>query len=229
MQNKNICIIPARGGSKRIPKKNIKLFLGKPIISYSIELALKSNLFDEIMVSTDNDEIAEIAIKSGANIPFFRSSQNSNDFATTLDVIQEVRLEYLKLNKIFDNVCCIYPTAPLVNISDLVKGYDLIKMKLYDVVYPITEFSYPILRSVIIDNLGNVKMKWPEYANSRSQDLEKHFHDCGQWYWYNNSGLLNNRFENIKPVIIDNIGVQDIDNLSDWKLTEMKYIIINNL
>jgi N-acylneuraminate cytidylyltransferase len=125
MQNKNICIIPARGGSKRIPKKNIKLFLGKPIISYSIELALKSNLFDEIMVSTDNDEIAEIAIKSGANIPFFRSSQNSDDFATTLDVIQEVRLEYLKLNKIFDNVCCIYPTAPLVNISDLVKGYDL--------------------------------------------------------------------------------------------------------
>ena len=229
MQNKNICIIPARGGSKRIPKKNIKLFLGKPIISYSIELALKSNLFDEIMVSTDNDEIAEIAIKSGANIPFFRSSQNSNDFATTLDVIQEVRLEYLKLNKIFDNVCCIYPTAPLVNISDLVKGYDLIKMKLYDVVYPITEFSYPILRSVIIDNLGNIKMKWPEYANSRSQYLEKHFHDCGQWYWYNNSGLMNNRFENIKPVIIDNIGVQDIDNLSDWKLTEMKYKIINNL
>jgi pseudaminic acid cytidylyltransferase len=229
MQNKNICIIPARGGSKRIPKKNIKLFLGKPIISYSIELALKSNLFDEIMVSTDNDEIAEIAIKSGANIPFFRSSQNSDDFATTLDVIQEVRLEYLKLNKIFDNVCCIYPTAPLVNISDLVKGYDLIKMKLYDVVYPITEFSYPILRSVIIDSVGNIKMKWPEYSNSRSQDLEKHFHDCGQWYWYNNSGLMNNRFENIKPVIIDNIGVQDIDNLNDWKLTEMKYKIINNL
>lgn len=229
MQNKNICIIPARGGSKRIPKKNIKLFLGKPIISYSIELAHKSNLFDEIMVSTDNDEIAEIAIKSGASVPFFRSRKNSDDFATTLDVIQEVRLEYLKLNKIFDNVCCIYPTAPLVNISDLVKGYDLIKMKLYDVVYPITEFSYPILRSVIIDSLGNIKMKWPEYANSRSQDLEKHFHDCGQWYWYNNSGLMNNRFENIKPVIIDNIGVQDIDNLSDWKLTEMKYKIINNL
>ncbi len=229
MQNKNICIIPARGGSKRIPKKNVKLFLGKPIISYSIELAIKSKLFDEIMVSTDDDEIAEIAIKSGASVPFFRSSKNSDDFAPTLDVIQEVRLDYLRLNKIFDYVCCIYPTAPLVNVSDLVKGYDLIKMKQNDMVYPITEFSYPILRCVTIDSNENVKMKWPEYVNSRSQDLEKCFHDCGQWYWYNNSSLMNNRFENIKPVIIDNIGVQDIDNLSDWKLTEMKFKIINKI
>ena len=229
MQNRNICIIPARGGSKRIPKKNIKLFLGKPIISYSIELALQSKLFDEIMVSTDDHEIAEIAIKCGAKIPFFRSSKNSDDFATTLDVIQEVIFDYLRVDKIFDNVCCIYPTAPLVNINDLVKGCDFIKMKLYDVVYPITEFSYPILRSVIIDSQGKIKMKWPEYSNSRSQDLEKHFHDCGQWYWYNNLALMNNSFENIKPVIIDNIGVQDIDNLSDWKLAEMKYKIINNL
>jgi pseudaminic acid cytidylyltransferase len=227
MQNKNICIIPARGGSKRIPKKNIKLFLGKPIISYSIDIAIKCNLFDEIMVSTDDYEIAEIAIKAGAVVPFYRSNKNSDDHATTLDVIQEVRLEYLRLNMVFDNICCIYPTAPLVNISDLIKGYDLIKMKQYDMVYPITEFSYPILRSVTLDSDGNVKMKWPEYANSRSQDLEKYFHDCGQWYWYNNLSLMNNSFEKIKPVIIDNIGVQDIDNLNDWELAEMKFKIVN--
>jgi pseudaminic acid cytidylyltransferase len=228
MQTRNICIIPARGGSKRIPKKNIKNFLGKPIISYSIDLALNSNIFDHIMVSTDDEEIAEIAIKHGASVPFFRSLKNSDDYATTLDVIQEVRLEYLSRNKIFDNLCCIYPTAPLIKITDLIEGYKLLMINNNDIVYPITPFSYPILRSVILDKDGNLSMKWPEFANSRSQDLEKFYHDCGQWYWYRNSALANNSFINTKSIVIDNIGVQDIDNYDDWKIAEMKYQISND-
>jgi pseudaminic acid cytidylyltransferase len=225
---KNLCLIPARGGSKRIPKKNIKSFLGKPIISYSIELAIKSNLFDEIMVSTDDQEIAEIAIKYGATVPFFRSSQNSDDFATTLEVIQEVRLEYLERKKIFDNICCLYPTAPLVKVNDLIEGYNLLLTNKIDFVYPITQFSYPILRSVFFDNSGNLKMKWPEFSNTRSQDLEKHYHDCGQWYWYANVSLINNSFNRIKALILDNVCVQDIDSFDDWGIAELKYKLINN-
>ncbi len=230
MQNKNICIIPARGGSKRIPKKNIKLFLGKPIISYSIELALKSNLFDEIMVSTDDDEIAEIAIKNGAVVPFYRSSKNSNDFATTLDVIDEVVKEYASINKSFKNICCIYPTAPLIQIKDLVNGYEILsKNREIDVVYPITTFSYPILRSVILDKLGNIKMRWPEFEKTRSQDLQVAYHDCGQWYWHSSESLTKRNFSIIKPVILDGLHVQDIDNEEDWNFAELKYKIINHL
>ncbi len=218
----NLAIIPARGGSKRIHKKNIKLFLGKPIISYSIEMAINSGLFNEIMVSTDDEEIAHIAEKYGAKVPFYRSEQNSDDFATTLDVIQEVRNEYLIRGKQFDNICCIYPTAPLINILDLMKGYNLL-LKNIDLVYPITPFSYPILRSVTLDNDGNIQMKWPEFAKSRSQDLEKFYHDCGQWYWYKNDSLTNNSFTAIKSILIDNIGVQDIDNEDDWEIAEIKF------
>jgi len=222
MNYRNLCIIPARGGSKRIPRKNIKDFLGKPIIAYSIELAKKSNLFDKIIVSTEDEEIANIAIHYGAEVPFFRSKKNSDDFATTLDVIQEVRLEYLSRGIIFDNICCIYPTAPLINFLDLIKGYNLL-LKNIDLVYPITPFSYPILRSVTLDNEGNIQMKWPEFAKSRSQDLEKFYHDCGQWYWYKNDALANNSFIAIKSILIDNIGVQDIDNEDDWEIAEIKF------
>jgi len=224
----NLAIIPARGGSKRIPRKNIKHFLGKPIISYSIEIAKKSGLFDEIMVSTDNEDIAEIAIKYGAKVPFYRSTLNSNDFATTLEVIKEVFNEYILRNTFFENVCCIYPTAPLLKVEDLTNGYEtLTKNNNIDVVYPITSFSYPILRSLIIDDDGNIKMKWPEYEKTRSQDLPAAYHDCGQWYWYSSRSLRSETFNNIKPIILDGLSVQDIDNEEDWKLAELKYKMLN--
>ena len=223
----NLAIIPARGGSKRIPRKNIKNFLGKPIIAYSIDIAQKSGLFDEIMVSTDDKEIAEVAFKYGAKIPFYRSKKNSDDYATTMDVIHEVINEYKKNNKTFENVCCIYPTAPLLQLNDLVNGYQMLQKDKNDIVYPITTFSYPILRSLIIDDSGNIKMKWPEYSTSRSQDLETAYHDCGQWYWYSNESLNSGIFNNIKPVILDGFRVQDIDNEEDWNLAELKYKILN--
>jgi N-acylneuraminate cytidylyltransferase len=225
----NLAIIPARGGSKRIPRKNIKDFLGKPIISYSIEIALNSNLFNQVMVSTDDEEIAETAIKYGATVPFFRSKLNSNDYSTTMDVVQEVRMEYLAREICFDNICCIYPTAPLIKINDLIDGYNLLLKNNNDIVYPITEFSYPILRSLFIDKEGDVKMKWPEFENTRSQDLDKFYHDCGQWYWYTNISLQKNNFIKKQPIILENSLVQDIDNYNDWKLAELKYRIYNNL
>ena len=226
--HRNLAIIPARGGSKRIPRKNINCFLGKPIISYSIQKAIECNLFDQVMVSTDDEEIAEIAIKYGAVVPFFRSEKNSDDFASTLDVIREVRLKYLSESVIYDNICCIYPTAPLIKTNDLIEGYNIL-MENNDMVYPLTTFSYPILRSVVLNADGNVRMKWPEFANSRSQDLPSSYHDCGQWYWYTNLALKNNHFDKIKAIIINNVGVQDIDNEEDWKIAEIKYQIINGL
>jgi len=226
----NLCIIPARGGSKRIKKKNIKFFLGKPIIYYSIELALKSKLFNKIIVSTDDEEIAIIAKNYGASVPFFRSEKNSDDYATTNDVIKEVVDDCSKkLNKTFDYVCCIYPTSPLSQICDLKKGYDLISVKKVDMVYPVTKFSYPILRSLVIDNKGFLNMRWPENKNTRSQDLPPFYHDCGQWYWYSNDSIINNNFKKCLPIELDNINVQDIDNEEDWSIAELKYKYINNI
>ena len=225
----NLAIIPARGGSKRIPRKNIKLFLGKPIISYSIEIALKSKLFDEVMVSTDDEEIAHIAKEYGALVPFFRSKKNSNDYATTLDVLLEVTNEYRSRGINFNNICCIYPTSPLIKMNDLINGYNLLFNNDIDIIYPITPFSYPILRSLIIKDDGFIQMKWPEYSKSRSQDLQQFYHDCGQWYWYSGMALALNRFKKIKPIIIENINVQDIDNEEDWKLAELKYRYCNNI
>lgn len=224
----NLAIIPARGGSKRIPGKNIKDFLGKPIIAYSIEIALKSGLFDEVMVSTDDRVIAETSIKHGARVPFFRSKKNSDDYAITMDVIQEVVFEYKNQNRTFDSVCCIYPTAPLVSTNDLIDGYKKLIEQNCDVVYPVTVFSYPILRGLVIDTDGNMRMKWPEYYKTRSQDLEKVYHDSGQWYWYSNKSLENNKFDIVKPIILNEMMVQDIDNEADWLLAELKYEILQN-
>lgn len=225
----NLAIIPARGGSKRIPRKNIKNFLGKPIIAYSIEAALQSGLFEEVMVSTDDLEIAEMAIKYGAKVPFYRSAETSNDFATTMAVILEVVSEYKNhFNKIFDLVCCIYPTAPLIQVQHLKNGLDLLLSKNLDSVFPVVAFGYPVWRGVEITDEGKTKMVWPEYQNSRSQDLKKVFHDAGQWYWMNMKKLGKTAFtNNTASIILSEEEVQDIDNLTDWKLAEMKYKILN--
>lgn len=225
-----LCIIPARGGSKRIPRKNIKNFLGKPIIEYSIQAALESSLFDEVMVSTDDKEIAEIAEKSGAKVPFLRSSENANDFASTVDVLYEVIDRYKKRGQHFDSVCCIYPTAPLIKIDHLKEAYALMIENKFDCVFPVTPFSYPVQRALIQDKDGTVKMAQQEFKNSRSQDLVPHYHDCGQFYWFKADVILNERkiwTDNTGSIILSNIEVQDIDEPSDWQIAELKYKYLN--
>lgn len=218
----NLCIIPARGGSKRIPKKNIKDFLGKPIIAYSIEIALLTGLFEEVIVSTDDLEIAEIAKAYGATVPFIRSKETSDDYATTMDVIKEVVQMYQENEKQFDAVCCLYPTAVLATIKDIQKGYELLRDA--DVVLPITEFSFPPLRSFKVSETGLAEYKFPEHRNSRSQDLEPWYHDAGQWYWYQMKAVLSQVNSNkLKVVKLSNLQVQDIDNMVDWKLAEIKF------
>jgi len=221
---KNLAIIPARGGSKRIPQKNIKDFLGKPIIAYSIELALDSGLFDEVMVSTDDKEIAKAAQKFGAIIPFMRSANNSDDYATTVDVIKEVILSYKSIGKIFDYSCCIYPTAPLIQQHHLKEGFKMLCDKKFDTVFSVVPFGYPVWRGLEIDKNNKIKIIWPEFLNSRSQDLKKVYHDAGQWYWINSSKNIETIFtENSGSIILSEEEVQDIDNLSDWRMAEIKY------
>jgi pseudaminic acid cytidylyltransferase len=225
----NLAIIPARGGSKRIPKKNIKNFLGRPIISYSIETALESNLFDEVMVSTDDEEIANIALKYGAVVPFIRSQKNADDHASTADVIREVVKSYEKLNKHYDFSCCIYPTAPFISKFDLVESFSILKSKKCDTVFPICAYSYPIQRALQVNNSGNIEMIWPENMKKRSQDLQPSYHDAGQFYWVNIKPFLATDLlysSNSAPFIIDEMRVQDIDNESDWEVAELKFKFI---
>lgn len=221
-----LAIIPARGGSKRIPKKNIKPFLGKPIIAYSIEAALKSELFDEVIVSTDSKEIEEIALNYGAKVPFKRSEKNSNDYATTFDVINEVIEEYEKLGKSFNFVCCIYACAPFVTKDILKKGVDLLESENFDCVFPAVEYAAPIQRAFVKKENGKMEMLHPEHLNSRSQDLEACFHDAGQFYW-----MQYNKLKDQRKLWTDNTGIipinegqgHDIDTETDWKIAEIKY------
>ncbi len=226
---KNLCIIPARGGSKRIPRKNIKDFLGKPIIAYSIEAALKSGLFDEVIVSTDDDDIAEIAKKYGASVPFMRSAKNSDDFATTYDVIEEVINSYLTLNKTFIKVCCIYPCAPFVTADKLKIGFDILIENNFDSVIPVVAFSFPIQRSLKLFN-SKLNFVYSEHEKTRSQDLEKTYHDAGQFYWCDLNQLLETKRilnSNTGMMELTELDVQDIDNETDWKLAELKYRMIS--
>lgn len=228
MSEKAIAIITARGGSKRIPKKNIKEFCGKPIIAYSIRAALDSGIFDEVMVSTDSEEIAEIAREYGAKVPFMRSAKTSDDFATTADVLMEVLERYQEIGRTFDVMSCIYPTAPFVTPQKLQSAYDTLTKERAVMAMPVVAFSYPPQRSYILQ--GNMlEMKWKENYNKRSQDLEKMYHDAGQFYMYQVEAFIRLKgqmTESIVPVIVDEMDVQDIDNESDWKLAELKYQMI---
>ena len=222
---KTLAIIPARGGSKRIPKKNIKLFNGNPIISYSITTALNSNIFDEVMVSTDSEKIAQISKDYGAKIPFMRSKKNSSDYATTMDVIEEVLLEYESIGKKFDYFCCIYPTAPFINVEILKKAFENLINESVGCVLPVSEYTYPPQRSLVIDN-NYIKMLNPENYNMRSQDLKPIYHDAGQFYFMETKVAMKEKKlypKKTMPIIISNLECQDIDNIVDWKLAEIKY------
>lgn len=220
---KSIAIITARGGSKRIPHKNIRRFCGKPIIAYSIEAAKNSGLFDVVMVSTDSKDIASIARKYGAEVPFMRSEQNSSDFATTNDVLEEVLDKYAESGLTFDMMACIYPTAPFININRLKEAYTLVNND-NNSVMAVTQYSFPPQRGLIIKN-GKMVYREEEHRLTRSQDLEPIYHDAGQFYFYR---IKENRFidDDYAAVILPEIEVQDIDNISDWEIAELKYQLL---
>lgn len=225
MEEKAIAVITARGGSKRIPKKNIKEFCGKPILAYSISAALESRLFDEVMVSTDSEEIAEVARKYGAEVPFMRSEATAGDFATTADVLMEVLEEYEKRERQFEYIACIYPTAPFVTPEKLIHGLELLKSQHAAAAMPVVPFSYPPQRGYVMKG-ECLEMKWKENLNKRSQDLEKIYHDCGQFYIYQVQRYREAKgqiSDEIVPIIVDEMEVQDIDNEVDWKLAELKF------
>lgn len=222
---RSIAIITARGGSKRIPQKNIRDFCGKPIMAYSVEAAVSSGLFDQVMVSTDDGEIAEIGRRYGAKVPFYRSQETANDFATTNDVLLEVLGEYEKRGEHFDVGCCIYPTAPFVTAEKIKTAMERLLASDADTLIPVVAFSYPLQRAMVVKE-GRLVFEHPEYLDSRSQDLTPHYHDAGQFYCfkvepYKRNGKL--MLGSILPMIVSETEVQDIDQLADWEIAEMKY------
>lgn len=224
MNGKKLAIITARGGSKRIPRKNIRDFCGKPILCYSIEAAFASRAFDEVMVSTDDAEIAEIARSAGADVPFLRSAKMAGDYASTDDVIMEVLKEYEKRGLLFWAFCCIYPTAPFLTGKRLKEAMDLLETA--DSVIPVVPFSYPPQRGLIVDEQGFVKRQFPEYATARSQDLPKIYHDCGQFYACRTAPFIKagtTDVEKLVPLVLPETEAQDIDTPQDWEIAESKY------
>ncbi len=220
-----IAIITARGGSKRIPRKNIRDFCGNPIISYAIDAAINSNIFAEVMVSTDDNEIAKIALENGAQVPFYRSSRNSDDYSTTADVLIEVLSEYEKKGLKFDYLCCIYPTAPFVTSEKLKLALKKMINEKAEAIIPVVKFSYPPQRAFIIKD-DKLIYKYPENVFKRSQDLESLYHDAGQFYFIKVETFMKNKTlvcKNTIPLIVDELSVQDIDTEEDWKMAELKY------
>lgn len=220
-----LCVITARGGSKRIPRKNVREFCGRPIIAYSIEAALQSGLFDEVMVSTDDEEIAEVAREHGASVPFMRSAEASDDFATTADVLAEVLSEYAKRGRAFDVMCCLYPTAPFVSAVELREAAAMLDAGATSVV-PVTAFDFAPLRGFRVGPEGELAYAFPEYALARSQDLPEMVHDCGRFYFarvgaFEESGGF--MTPATRALYIPGSLVQDIDTPEDWELAEQKY------
>lgn len=227
---KRIAIITARGGSKRIPRKNIREFCGRPMLAYSVQAALEAGVFDTVMVSTEDEEIAGIAEKYGASVPFFRSPETANDFAATADVLKEVLERYAGLGESFDTVCCIYPTAPFLTPERLRQAVELLETEQADSVLPVVRFSFPPQRCVVVRE-GALQFKWPEYAQARSQDLEPYYHDAGQFYClrgesFSSQGRL--VMDRTVPLILSELEVQDIDTPEDWELAELKYRMQRN-
>lgn len=225
MAGKSLAIITARGGSERIPQKNIKEFCGKPIIQYSIEAAVTSHIFDEVMVSTDSEEIKKVAERCGGKVPFMRSAKTAGNMAMTHEVVLEVLEEYKKRGQEFEYVCCIYPTAPFITAERLRESKEKLVETGADGVVPVVAFSFPPQRCFVIRD-GKVKFNWPQNQFVRSQDLEKWYHDCGQYYFVKTASFLKSQrliMDNMVPIITDEMKVQDIDNYEDWELAELKY------
>lgn len=225
-----VALIPARGGSKRIPRKNLKAFHGKPVIAYSVETALNSGLFDEIIVSTDDQEIADVASALGASVPFMRPAELANDSATTLEVIQHAISWYEEAGKPLSLLCCIYATAPLIDVSMLERGREALTNERFDYAFSATSFDFPVQRGFRVLEGGGVEMLQPQYIETRSQDLEPVYHDAGQFYWGRPQAFrrgLQLFGERSKPIMIPRYRVQDIDTMEDWKVAENIFLACN--
>jgi len=226
----NIAIIPARGGSKRIPRKNIKEFLGKPIIAYSIEVAIKSDLFDKVIVSTDDSEVARVAQIYGAEVPFMRPSELSDDYTGTNDVVKHALNWYSKRGISVEYACCIYATVPFLRVQYLQEGLEKLQLHNKSFAFSVTSFPSPVQRAMMIKKNG-VTMLYPKHSNTRSQDLEETYHDAGQFYWGRAEAFLNNEklfAQQSFPVIIPRELVQDIDTIEDWNKAKLIYKILQH-
>ena len=224
---RRIAIIPARGGSQRIPRKNIKPFLGKPILEYSIEVAQNSGMFDTIMVSTDDMEICEFALKMGVSVPFLRSPKNSDNYATTTSVLYEVLNKFQQKNQVFDYACCLYPTAPFTTVQQLEKAFHHLFANDFDCVFPVLNFNYPIQRALTIEN-QKIQLIQKEHLNTRSQDLQETCHDAGQFYWFNTAVFLKQQklwTDNTGVIQLSQMEAHDIDTEEDWRIAEFKYAL----
>ena len=218
-----IAIIPARGGSKRIPRKNIKIFNGKPVIAWAIIAAQKSGIFNHVVVSTDDDEIKSVAEKYGAIVPFIRPADIADDHTPTVPVISHAVKEIDRLYQHVEYACCIYPCSPFLLASDLIKAFDMIKLIEADFVYPIVEYPHSIFRSMRKSKNGKMEFFYPEHELTRTQDLERVFHDAGQFYWGKAEA-----WRELKKMHTDGIGMEipsyrvvDIDTEDDWKRAEI--------
>jgi N-acylneuraminate cytidylyltransferase len=221
-----VAIIPARGGSKRIPGKNIRPFLGKPIIAYSIEAARKSGLFRRVIVSTDSAEIAEVARRYGAEVPFVRPARLANDYAGTMDVVKHALMSLSEAGATFEFACCVYATAPFVSEEALRRGLEMLRSSTRSFAFAVTSFPFPIQRGLRLDANGAVHALHPEFIGTRSQDLEPAFHDAGQFYWGRVDAFLNDEVI-FSPaslaVVLPRHEVQDIDTLEDWERAELMF------
>lgn len=228
---KAIAVIPARGGSKRIPRKNIKEFCGQPIIAYSIQAAQDSGLFDRIIVSTDDEEISEVAKHYGAEIPFMRPVELADDYTGTNAVVKHA-LEWFKDQGFsIQYACCIYATAPFIQVEYLKQGFDRLLSSGKDFVFTVTTFEFPIQRAVKINHNGEIEPLYPEYIFSRSQDLEEAYHDAGQFYWGRAEAYLQDMslyFSGSFPVVLPRYLVQDVDTMEDWQQAEMIYKVLQD-
>lgn len=226
----NVAIIAARGGSKRIPGKNIKIFIDKPMVSYSIRAAVESGLFGKVVVSTDSEAIANVARKYGAEVPFMRPAGLSDDHTPMGEAVQHALVWLKEHGTAIDYTCCILPTAPFIQAHYIKKGYDLIRENRVDAVFTVTTYSFPIFRSLRINKDGNLEMFWPEYELTRSNDLPEAYHDAGQFYWLNTDNFIKNKkfyTKDALPIILPRYLVQDIDTEEDWHRAELMYKVIN--
>ena len=225
-----LCVIPARGGSKRIPRKNIRNFSGKPMIAWSIDAAIKSECFDRIIVSTDDEEIASVAKRYGAEVPFMRPAQLADDYTGTTAVIAHAIEWQNSHGEAADKVCCLYATAPFVQATDLQQGFDVLESSGAEYAFSVTSYAFPIQRAIRITQNHRVEMFQPEYFNTRSQDLEEAWHDAGQFYWGRAATWLGNKqifSSGAVPVLLPRHRVQDIDTPEDWERAELMFKLLN--
>jgi len=225
MKENRLAIIPARGGSKRLPGKNVRIFCGKPIIHYSIAAALDTGLFAEVMVSTDDPGIASIAVSGGAMVPFMRGAEASSDISGLEDVIEDVLSAYEKKGRQFSSACLVLATAPFVSHERLAAAYKLLLETEADTVFPVVKYSYPIQRALRLKN-GRIELIWPENDDKRTQDLEDTYHDSGQFYWINTARFREKRklfTDKTAAIVIPELEAEDIDGEENFQLAEIKY------